>query len=145
MSEASILRKYAFFGGLSDEQIDMVRALMKEEFYKNGDTIILEGSTNGKLHFILEGKAIATKGELTLIEFKAGDTFGEMELLDVMPSVATIRALSDTQILSLSPSSLHTISRFDLKTFSLIIMNLAREMSRRLRRMDERILSLQQT
>ncbi|MDR2150161.1 MAG: cyclic nucleotide-binding domain-containing protein [Spirochaetaceae bacterium] len=141
MSEAASLQKYAFFGGLSDEQIDIVRSLMKEEFYKKGETIILEGTTNDKLHFILEGKAVAIKGEVTLIEFKAGDTFGEMEILDIMPSAATIRALTDTQILSLSHRALHTISRLDLKIFSLIIMNLARDISRRLRRMDERALA----
>lgn len=138
MNEALILRKYAFFGGLSDEQIDMVRSLMEEEYYKNGDAIILEGSQNDKLHFILEGKATASKGGVELIEFKAGDTFGEMEILDVMPSAATILALSDTKILSLSHRSLHKLSRLDIKTFSLIIMNLARDLSRRLRRMDEK-------
>jgi hypothetical protein len=40
--------------------------------------------------------------------------------------------------MSISNKSLREIYKIDLKSFSLIIMNLARDLSRRLRRMNER-------
>ena len=65
-----------------------------------------------------------------------GDTFGEMELIDIQPCAATVRATEDSVVLTLSNTDFHKISKMDLKSFTLIVMNLAREISRRLRRMD---------
>jgi CRP-like cAMP-binding protein len=61
-----------------------------------------------------------------------------MEVLDVMPSAATIKTLANTRVASISNRNLREIYKADIKSFSLIIMNLARDLSRRLRRMDER-------
>jgi len=77
------------------------------------------------------------KNNITLSEFGEGNTFGEMEVLDVMPSVATIRALAPTKAISISNKGLREIHKADLRSFSLMIMNLARDLSRRLRYMDE--------
>jgi CRP-like cAMP-binding protein len=67
---------------------------------------------------------------------KVGDTFGEMELIDVQPSIATVRTLEPTNILTLSNMDLYRISKMNLKAYTMIILNLARAISRRLRRMD---------
>jgi CRP-like cAMP-binding protein len=61
-----------------------------------------------------------------------------MEVLDVMPSVATIKAITPTQVMSISNHNLRQIYRNDIKVFALIIMNLARDISRRLRNTDEK-------
>jgi CRP-like cAMP-binding protein len=58
-----------------------------------------------------------------------------------MPSAATIKALSDVTVMSLSNKSLREVYKIDIKTFSLVIMNLARDLSRRLRHMDEKAVS----
>ncbi|MDR2363732.1 MAG: cyclic nucleotide-binding protein, partial [Spirochaetaceae bacterium] len=57
-----------------------------------------------------------------------------------MRSVATIKALTPLRVMSISNKALREIYKIDLKTFSLLIMNLARDLSRRLRHMDERIM-----
>jgi CRP/FNR family cyclic AMP-dependent transcriptional regulator len=67
---------------------------------------------------------------------EVGDTFGEMELLDVQPCIATVRTLEPTSVLTLSNMNLYRISKMNLKTYTMIILNLARAISRRLRRMD---------
>ena len=59
-----------------------------------------------------------------------------MELIDIQPVVATVRAREDTTVLILSNGDLYRIDQDDLPTFTMIIMNLAREISRRLRVMD---------
>jgi CRP-like cAMP-binding protein len=132
----SDLQKYSLFGGLMAAQIDEILPLLEQESYKTGDKIIVEGSLNEKIRFIIEGRVEAEKQSVYLCDFKEGDAFGEMEVLDVMPAAATIRAVVPTTVMSFSNRTLRQIYRMDIKAFSLIIMNLARELSRRLRQMD---------
>ena len=139
MIDSSVLQKYSLFGGLMEEQIARILPLMERESYGNGQDIIVEGTPNDRIRFILEGRVEVISNWLKLYEIGEGETFGEMEVLDVMPSAATIRALAGTGALSISNKTLHEIYKMDINTFSLIIMNLARDLSRRLRRLDERL------
>jgi CRP-like cAMP-binding protein len=139
MIESSELRKYSFFGGLMPEQIDSVFLLMKHENYGAGEDIIREGEQNGRVLFIVSGRVAVVKKGLTLIEFKEGETVGEMEVLDMQPAAASIRAICPVEVASLSHSALHEVYKQDVKTFAIIMMNLARDLSRRLRKMDDRV------
>ncbi|MDR0689585.1 MAG: cyclic nucleotide-binding domain-containing protein [Spirochaetaceae bacterium] len=138
--ESSVLQKYSLFGGLLTEQIEGILPLLDEESYEEGAEIISEGNPNDKIRFILEGRVAVLKQGIVLYEFSEGEAFGEMEVLDVMRSVATIKALTPLRVMSISNRALREIYKIDLKTFSLLIMNLARDLSRRLRHMDERIM-----
>ncbi|MDR1278623.1 MAG: cyclic nucleotide-binding domain-containing protein [Treponema sp.] len=137
MVESAAFQKYSLFGGLLDEQIDRIRLLMEQENYTAGDNIIVEGERNDRIRFILEGRVAVLKGGIALAEFGEGDFFGEMEVLDVMPSAASAKAMSAVRVMSISNKALREIYKIDIKTFALIIMNLARDLSRRLRRMDD--------
>jgi CRP-like cAMP-binding protein len=137
MVESSSLQKYSLFGGLLEDQIDRIRPLMEQESYDPGADIVVEGMPNDKIRFILEGRVSVQKEQIVLSEFGEGDAFGEMEVLEIMPSAATIRALTTTKVISISNRALRDIYKTDTKTFSLMLMNLARDLSRRLRRMDD--------
>jgi len=139
MVRASSLQKYALFGGLLEEQINNIIPLMKEEVYNPEDFLIVEGKANDKIFFLLEGHVAVTRNDIELTHFGEGEAIGEMEVLDVMPAVASIRALSHVKVISISNKALREIYKLDVKTFSLIIMNLARDLSRRLRKMDEKL------
>jgi CRP-like cAMP-binding protein len=136
MVKSSALQKYSLFGGLLEEQIDQILPLMEQEDYQAGDNIIVEGQPNDKIRFILNGRVAVVKNNVTLIEFNEGDAFGEMEVLDVMPSAATNVALEPTRVMSISNRALRSIYKTDIKAFSLMLMNLARDLSRRLRLMN---------
>jgi CRP-like cAMP-binding protein len=139
MIEPALLQKYSLFGGLMEDQIQKILPFMEKESYANGTDIIVEGTPNDRIRFILAGRARASIRGLELYEFGEGDTVGEMEVLDIMPSAATIQALSDITALSISNKNLREIYKTDIHTFSLIIMNLARDLSRRLRHMDKKL------
>jgi CRP-like cAMP-binding protein len=138
MVETTRLQKYSLFGGLLEDQIERIKPLMEPENYEPGDDIIVEGERNDRIRFLLEGRVAVVKRGVVLSEFGEGDAFGEMEVLDVMPSAATIKALEHVKVVSISNKSLREIYRIDVKSFSLMIMNLARDLSRRLRKMNER-------
>jgi CRP-like cAMP-binding protein len=122
------------------EQIARIFPLMKRDTYTAGQDLIAEGEKNGRVFFIVSGRVAVMKKGLVLTEFREGNTVGEMEVLDLMPSAATVRALEDVEAVSLSNSALYEIYKLDLKVFATMVMNLARDMSRRLREMDERVI-----
>jgi CRP-like cAMP-binding protein len=137
MVYASTLQRYSLFGGMLEEQIENIIPLMEQEEFGPDKMIITEGKPNDKIYFVIQGQVAAIKKDIVLKNFSEGEAFGEMEVLDIMPSVASIKTLSPVTVMSISNKALRTIYNMDVKTFSLIIMNLARELSRRLRKMDE--------
>jgi CRP-like cAMP-binding protein len=142
--ERQFLQSNALFGGLSDEEIEQIIPLLKEEHYSMGDYIIREGEDGGSLHFIVHGRVEVVKqaegdpeAPLTqLAVMGPGETFGEMELIDIQRRSASVRALDDVCALSLSNRNMYGLYHSNLKLYTMIIMNIAREISRRLRRMD---------
>jgi CRP-like cAMP-binding protein len=137
MLDAKGLQKYSLFGGLLEEQIDAILPMMKQEKYNPGDIILPEKTPNDKIFFIVEGRVSVIKGETTIIDLAEGNTFGEMEVLDVMPAAATIKAVTGVTVMSISNTAFREIYKSDIKSFSLILMNLARDLSRRLRVTNE--------
>jgi CRP/FNR family transcriptional regulator, cyclic AMP receptor protein len=137
MVDIASLQKYSLFGALMPEEIERIVPLLGSEAYGAGAVIIGEGELNGCIRFVLEGRVEVSRDGIRLNEIGEGDTFGEMEILDVMPAVATCRALTQTRFATISNKTLHEIFHIDAHIFAIIIMNLARDLSRRLRRMDE--------
>ena len=133
------LQKYSLFGGIPEEEIHKIIPYMTYESYKAGDTVLAEGSINDKIHFLLEGTIVVIKGDVPICELTEGNTFGEMEVLDVMPSAAAIKAVTSIKVMSMSNKMLRQIYHDDLKSFALMVMNLARDLSRRLRMADDKI------
>jgi CRP-like cAMP-binding protein len=139
MVQPQVLQKYALFGGLTEDQIKNVLPNMLNETYNPDDMIITEGKPNDKIYFLIEGQVSVIKRDTVLSKFSEGEVFGEMEVLDVMPAAASIKALTPVTLISVSNKALRNIYKTDITAFSLIIMNLARDLSRRLRRMDEKM------
>ncbi|MEW5817159.1 MAG: cyclic nucleotide-binding domain-containing protein [Spirochaetota bacterium] len=145
MIEKSFLKKYPLFGGLTDTDLEIIVPLLNSERYSRGDIILKEKELNNKVYFIVKGaveilKQGKSRGETASFERIAllheGDTFGEMEFIDIQSCAATVRAIKTTEVVTLSNMDLYKIETKNLKTFTLLIMNLARELSRRLRKMD---------
>ena len=114
---------------------------MHEEKFESDELIITEGKPNDKLFFLIEGQVSVSKKEIVLARFSEGEVFGEMEILDVMPAAASIKSLSPVKVLTISNKSLREIYKKDITTFTLVLMNLARDLVRRLRKMDEKFAS----
>jgi CRP-like cAMP-binding protein len=141
MVQPETLLKYSLFGGLLKEQIEAIIPLMKEDIYSADELIITEGSPNDRISFIIEGHVAVIKRNVLLSRLGEGEAFGEMEVLDVMPAIASIKAISQVTVMSITNRALREIYKMDVKVFSLIIMNLARDLCRRLRKTDEKLAS----
>lgn len=137
MIDPKTLQQYSLFGGLLENQIEQILPQLEYQDYEAGETLMIEGERNDKIYFIIQGKVDIVKKGNILLHLEEGDTLGEMEVLEVMPSAATGKIIEKSRIASISNKALRLIYKQDAGIFSLIIMNLARDLSRRLRRMDE--------
>ena len=137
MIDSSVLEHYSLFDGLSRGEIDKILPLMEHEVFEAGTDIIVEGTHVGKIRFIVDGRVAVVKNGIILMELEEGAVFGEMEVVDILPAEATVKALSTTRVMTLSIDALGDIFETDLKIYSFLLMNLARDISRRLRRMDD--------
>ncbi len=149
MSEPSMsftqLKACSLFGGVTESAFTSLKPYIQSSHFEAGDAIVTEGAENDRIYFIEHGAVEVTKRlccnvetpEKLLTTMHEGDTFGEMELIDIQPCAASVRATEPTDTLSLSHRDLYKVSKLDMKTYALLVMNLAREISRRLRRMDE--------
>jgi CRP-like cAMP-binding protein len=140
----SYLKRHSLFGGVTEEAFEQIRPLVRTQHFAPGDVVMHEGAVNDRIYLIVRGSVEIVKGrhdqpELLrrITTMAEGETFGEMELIDIQPCAATVRALEDTTALSLSNHDLYAISKQDMKTYALLVMNLAREISRRLRATDD--------
>jgi CRP/FNR family transcriptional regulator, cyclic AMP receptor protein len=110
-------------------------------------------------HFFREGEAanamfVLESGRVAVVkrregvdhhlrELSAGDCFGEMALIDMSPRSASVIALEDCSAIRLTNADLYRLYRADLEQFALIQMNIARELSRRLRIANERLFGVE--
>lgn len=137
MVESDSLQKYSLFGGVLPEQIERIQPLLGHQSFAKGEKAMREGEPNDRIYFIMSGRVEVERKGVSIVELGEGETFGEMELLDTMPAIASIKVLEPLETVTITNRAVYEISKIDLKAFSLIIMNLARDLSRRLRRMDE--------
>ena len=140
------LKAHTIFAGIPDENLEKFRSYLDIQHFKKGDDILLEGARGDCLYLISAGnvevlKKVLSKEEIGLERIAIlgpGATFGEMEFVDNQPRSATVRALQDTTVLALSGTDIYKVTKADAhaQTFTLIIMNVAAELSRRLRTTD---------
>jgi CRP-like cAMP-binding protein len=140
------LQCHSLFGGLSDKEMAVIIPYLQEDHFDSEHDIIIEGDTGDRVYFIRQGTVDILKEHKNedgtielrkLAELHAGDTFGEMELIDIQCRTATVRTTTPVETLSLSNKDLYDIYHKELKIFTMLIMNLARDISRRLRKMDD--------
>lgn len=149
MIDLTSLHSHSLFGGITEGQIEEIRTFFNEEVFNRGDFIEQEGERGDRIFFITEGeveiikKLKFGKGYRQLLVLDEGETFGEMELIDVQPCAASVRALENVRTLTLTNRGLYGISKLNCKIFSILIMNLARDISRRLRKEDEMLAEIQ--
>jgi len=137
----SELRSVALFAGLPEEVFAHLAATLPQRSLAPGSVVFREGDAARALFVLLEGELEVTKqsrrgSESRVAILGPSDTFGEMSLLDMQPRSATVRTLSPVRIVELGADALDELYRKDVKAYALLVLNLARDLSRRLRVAD---------
>jgi len=135
------LRDIGLFGALSDDVLRHLAGSLKTLRANSGAAIFNEGDPAREMYVVLEGEMEVLKKsrrgrDLRVAILGPNDCFGEMSLIDVQPRSATVRALAPARLLRMTSEELDNLYRHDLKSYALITLNIARDLSRRLRVTD---------
>src|SRR5690606_33645815 len=103
-----------------------------------GTYIFREGDHSNCMYVVLQGDMEVLKKskggtDTRVAVLGPGDWFGEMAVIDVQARSASVMTASPGRLIKISAPDLDRLYRFDVKSYSLIVLNVAREMSRRLR------------
>jgi len=142
--QPSELRPIGLFGGLTDENLQHLADTLQVLTPPPGQTLFREGDEGRDMFVVLEGEVEVLKRSRTGTDARVallgpGDWFGEMSILDVQPRSATVQGLAPARLLRIRTQDLEALYRQDIKAYSLVVLNLARELSRRLRVADAMI------
>ena len=143
MDTKSILKQVEIFEGLDDDQLDAVAKCVVESRVPAGPRVIEEGCPGEAFHVITEGKVKVEKGDgeaaVTLSELGPGHHFGEMSLLDAVPTSASVTTLEDTGLLSIGRLDLEVLLSWDTVLASKMWRTFALQLSQRLREANEKL------
>ncbi len=135
------LRSIGLFGALDDDVLTHLASTLSVHRLEAGEIVFREGDDANAMYVVVSGEIEVLKKSKRATESRVavlgpGDWFGEMSIVDIQPRSATVRALAPSSLLRISAADLDALYRYDLRSYSLIVLNLARELSRRLRVAD---------
>ncbi len=136
------LADIGLFGGLSKETLETLASSLPTRRIEAGDMVVEEGDLSTQMFVVIAGELEVIKkgesgGDVRVAVLGPGDWFGEMSIIDVQPRSASVRAVAPTFVLAVSSENVENLLyRRNVKDYALFIMNIARELSRRLRVAD---------
>ena len=140
MSVSVVLQKVPLFSHLAPADLQRVAEVAREKSYPRNSVILFEDDPGDALYVVARGQVkvvlIGDDGrEVILSVLGEGDFFGEMALLDDEPRSAHVIAMEDSDLLVLRREEFEGI----LQQRPMIALALLRELTRRLRRADEKV------
>ena len=136
-----LLQDLAFFGGVTDDIVSLILEKSEEVMVEEGESFFREGNEGNSMFVLEEGKVAIIKHwknkDYLLRHLDPGDCFGEMSLMDFMPRSASVFAVEKCVAIEVRSATLHEVYKVNPGQFTLIQMNMAREVCRRLRASDE--------
>lgn len=136
-----MLKETPLLGGVREDIVAFLLAQVRNIVLKQGDFLFVEDDP-GDAMYVLETGQVAILKEWRGIYYRlnylnAGDSIGEMSLIDLGRRSASVLAMTDCTAIELNHDALMRLYEQDLEQFVLLQMNLSRELSRRLRVTDE--------
>ena len=148
-SRLELLRGMPVFGGLKTESLELILSNSEQIVLQEGEFFFREGEPGDSL-FVLESGTVLVQRmyqgkAIELGRLAPGDCFGEMALIDFLPRSAAVKAECNCEAIEVTNRALRSLFQSDVEQYAMIMMNLGREVSRRLRIADECLFQLQQS
>ncbi len=137
-------RSAPIFGGLEGRSLQRVARALEERDFPTGSTIFNAGELGRTMYLLAQGEVevIGTSRggkRIALVKLGPGECFGEMALIELQPRSATVRVRKKAKTYSLNNMDLYNLYREDNYAFVIVLQNICRILSRRLRKADGRI------
>ncbi len=129
--------------GLDAEAVRYISDLAKEEHYSAGAVIVGEGEPGNRMFFLAKGSVEVIKGlhsrvPVSLAKLGQGQFFGEMSLVESVVRSASVVAVDEVTAYTLKGTDFHRLYRHRPDQYGIVMLNLARDLARRLRALDEK-------
>lgn len=138
-----LLQNMPIFGGIRHEILDHLLTVSPIVTMAAGSYFFREHDKGGSMYVLERGTAAVLKTwdsqTFVLKDLGVGDCFGEMSLIDMGPRSADVRATTACSAIEITCAGIIGLYQRDLEQFTLIQMNMGREVSRRLRETDEHL------
>ncbi len=139
--QIELLQSIPIFGGMKAENLAFMLQNAARHAFRQGEFLCREGEPADEFYILETGSVAILKQwedqDYLLRRLGPGDCLGEMALIDYFPRSASAVAETECQALTLTAETLRGLYHKDLEQFALIQMNIARELSRRLRHASE--------
>ena len=145
MIEIDVLQNKSVFFGLGDEQLRKIAAIAYQVAYEKGTVLFREGDRGDAL-FIVEAGAVdlyqkrEEEGGVKLATLPAGSVMGEVTLVHIESRSATaIAAGEGAEVVVIKNIDLAALFMEDRELLVVILLNITRILSKRLRGADLRL------
>ena len=137
-----LLCSVPIFAGLDEKALRIFLEHAEKATFPDGGVVAREGDVNHCMYLIESGsvrivKNFNTPETVTLGVLGPGEFFGEMCILETLPRSATGQAVGETTVVSVAAMAFYHLYQKMPAQHSILILNMARDLSRRLRRLDE--------
>jgi len=137
--------KFALFGGLRPEQIRVILSRSEVLRVGKGGYVFRRGESPKEIYIILGGRIGFYLEDMTIKEFTAGFSFAESALIGIQCQVVDAKALEDSELLIISKRKLMQLFEDDSVVFGIFVLNIARELARRIAMVGELLLNMDET
>ena len=143
---ANVLEDALLFHGIPMNGLTSLAQHGKERLFHQGDLLMRQGERADLMYVIVQGRVGVDRSHPALLEpvrvaeLGAGETVGEMGLLDGEPRSATVVALEETSALELTAETLAAV----LLQFPEVTRSLLHILSARIRSTDDLIVQAMQ-
>ena len=136
------LETIPIFAGLHATALSVIADAAEEAAFRAGDIIVREGEPGNRMFIVYSGsveivKYLAQPHETVLAVFGPKNFVGEMSLIECVARSASVRAVDDTFLFALKGTDLYHLFKRHPDQYAIVILNIARDLSRRLRAIDE--------
>ena len=140
----SILSRISIFGGITDSQQEELFSRLESGSIKKGQSVFQKGDEPSHIYIVRSGCIelfIPDKGAtIKKKRLGVGECFGQVAVMSIHQHTVSAVAVEDTEFIVLSKHALHQLHHEDVELFALLMMNIARELARRLQYMDTLLL-----
>jgi glutaminase len=142
------LREMDILSGMSDRDTALLESIVEETRFQAGDVILREGDPAEALFLLAEGLVTVClrmengAGKKRISTITPGLAFGELALLDGGTRSADVIADTAVKCYILPVAKLEILAERHPEVYARLMLNIARELSARLRRADSEIRSL---
>jgi CRP-like cAMP-binding protein len=138
----SLLERHPLLVHLEPAQLARIAKAGEIESYNPGERIVADGTLGDALFLILSGQTAVHRGSQTFATLAAGELFGEMSLVEPVARSASVTAMSPTFVFRLPHDALRTLISEDAQVASVLLVQIVKVLSERLRRANQMLSSV---